>query len=88
MVAGAGWDQAVTGSQEAGGALGAMSIPGAAEDAHWPDPKNRHPQWKATLGCTQEADGLPQPSTTHKVDGLPMPSMTQEADRLPQPCAT
>ena len=47
---GAGGDWTVTSGQKAGGIPGTMAIPGAAGDAYWPDPRNRQPQQKATLG--------------------------------------
>ena len=48
MVARGDW--AVTSSCEAGDAPKAMVIQGAAEDVHWPDPKDRHAWQKAVLG--------------------------------------
>ena len=85
MVARAGGNQAVASGQEAEGAPEAMAIPGAAEDAHQLDPKNRHPQWEAALGMHPGGRQTPKPGTTQEADGFPQPSMTQEADGPPSP---
>ena len=75
MVAGAGGDQAVTSEWEAGGAAEARAIPGATEDIHWPDPKNRHPWWKAAPGMHPGGRWTP-------------PAQYDPRGRLPQPYVT
>ena len=59
MAAGAGDNWAVTDSQEAGCIPAAMAIPGATDDAHCSDPRNRHPWQKVTLGMQPEGKQIP-----------------------------
>ena len=59
MVARGGGNQAVTSGWEAGDTPEAMVIPGAAQDTCWPDPKDRYPQQKASLGMQPEGRQTP-----------------------------
>ena len=54
-------NQAVTSGQEAGDGQEAMVVQGAAADVCQPDPKDRHPQWKAALGI-QPGGGWTHPA--------------------------
>ena len=81
MVARAGGNWAVASSREAGDTPEAMPIPGAAEDVCQPDPKNRYPQWKATLGM-QPGGRMISPSSVQPKRQMDSPSPVQPKQQV------